>query len=267
MLKMSYKLNLQARKGQSVPSPSSSDTTKEQGSISPVPVDVTSSSDKFDITKAQKEQSSATTKEQSGIPAAPVDLTTPSDEVDLDLVAENDGRDSSSSNQANKEQQLIDTTSSLLETPSTEKLTDDGDKHEMVNVEVLASDTNAKPSTISATDSTNMQLALDNASEIQAGHPPPFSKRIEGPSENQPADAGAVINPGNLDADLKKDQAKSESVTSETAPNSDTVPKDTDLKVESINNGKSQEDHKTDSSKKVENQLDEVTYLLLDRCL
>lgn len=262
---------MQVRKGQSIPSPISSDTTKEQSGTPAAPVDVTSPSNKFDTTKAQKRQStpsppspiiSDATKEQSGIPAASVDVTPVSDKVDLNVTAENDGSASMSTDQANKEQRLSDATPPMLGTPLTEMPTDNVDKREMDNVEVLPSNTDAEPSTHYANVSTNVEPAKENASDIHDGHPPPASEGIESASENQPTDAGLIINSGNSNPDLKKDQERSDSVNSDSAPNSDAILKDTDSKVESIDNGKSQEDKKNDASQKVEDPLDEVIHLL-----
>lgn len=59
------------------------------------------------------------------------------------------------------------------------------------------------------------------------------------------------------------DQEKSESVTSDLAPNSETAHKDSVIKVEPIENQKSHKDHKTDiSPKKVQDQLDEVALIM-----
>ncbi|KAF7819768.1 golgin candidate 1 [Senna tora] len=257
-----------AQKGLSIHSPISSVTTKEQSGLSAAPVDATSPSDKFDTTKDQKGQStpspiiSDSTKERSVSPAAPVDITTPNDKDDLNLMAENDGSSSMSTNHTNEEQQLTETTLPLLETPLTEMPTGDVDKREMDSAEVLASDTNAEPSTLSESVSTNVEPAKENASDIQDGHPPPISKGIEGSSENQPTAAGLIMNSGNFGADLKTGQESSESLTSDSAPNSGAVLKDSDLKVESIDNGKSQGDHKTHTSKKVQDQLEEAQGLL-----
>ncbi|KAI9118984.1 hypothetical protein K1719_009659 [Acacia pycnantha] len=256
-----------ARKGQAVPSPVSSDTAKEQGSIPEAPVDVTSPSNKFDSTKVQKRQSISSpiindiTKEQVGTPAEPVDLTTLSDNADLNLVAENDGSASMSTSQADKEQQPTDTMPPLSDTPSTEVITNDVNKPEMDKVEVLVNDNNAEPSTLSSTIFTDAQIPKENASDIHDGGSSPSNKVIGVPNENQSTDAGLIMDPGNLDADLKKGQDRSESLTSDTASNGD-IRKDTDLKVESIDDGKSQEDHKTDNSKKVQDQLDEAQGLL-----
>ncbi|XP_054793097.1 golgin candidate 1-like, partial [Prosopis cineraria] len=259
-----------AQKGQAVPSPVISDTTKEQGGVSEDSVDVTSPSNKFDSTKVQKGPSILSpvindiTKEQVGTPAEPVDVATVSEKVDLNLVAENDGSASMSTSQAKKEQPATDKMPPLSGTPSTEVITNDVNKHEMDNVEVLVDDNNAGPSTLSETISTDVQLPKENASDIHDGHSSPSNKGIESPSENQSTDTGLIMDPGNMDADLKKGQERSESLTSDTASNGDVLCKDTDLIVQSIDNGKSQEDHKTetDNSKKVQDQLDEAQGLL-----
>ncbi|XP_054796207.1 golgin candidate 1-like [Prosopis cineraria] len=258
-----------AQKGQAVPSPVISDTTKEQGGVSEESVDVTSPSNKFDSTKVQKGSSILSpvindiTKEQVGTPAEPVDVATVSEKVDLNLVAENDGA-SMSTSQAKKEQPATDKMPPLSGTSSTEVITNDVNKHEMDNVEVLVDDNNAGPSTLSETISTDVQLPKENASDIHDGHSSPSNKGIESPNENQSTDTGLIMDPGNMDADLKKGQERSESLTSDTASNGDVLCKDTDLIVQSIDNGKSQEDHKTetDNSKKVQDQLDEAQGLL-----
>ncbi|KAK4280939.1 hypothetical protein QN277_012491 [Acacia crassicarpa] len=251
-----------ARKGQAVPSPVSSDTAKEQGGIPEAPIDVTSPSNEIDSTKVQKRQSISSpimndiTKEQVGTPAEPVDLTTLGDNADLNLVAENDGSASMSTSQADKEQQPTDKMPPLSGTSSTEVIANDVNKPEMDKVEVLVNDNNAEPSTLSSTIFTNAQIPKENASDIHDGGSSPSNKVIGDPNENQSSDAGLILDSGNLDADLK-----TESLTSDTASNGD-IRKDTDLKVESIDDGKSQEDHKTDNSKKVEDQLDEAQGLL-----
>lgn len=260
---------LQARKGQAIPSPVSSDTVKDQGDISESPVDVTSSSNEFDSTKVQKGQSISSplindnTKEQVGTPAEPVDVTVThlSDNIDLNLVAENDGSASLSTSQADKEHQHTDTISLLSCTPSTEVMTTDVNKPEMDNVEVLVKDNNAEPSTLLSTLSTDVQLPKENASNVHDGHSSPTKKAIEGPNENQSTNAGLIMDPGNLDADFRKGHERSESLASDTTSNGD-VCNDTDITVESIDNGKSQEDHEADNTKKVQDQLDEVSYLL-----
>lgn len=258
---------MQARKGQAVPSPVSSDSAKEQGGIPEAPVDVTSPSNEIDLTKVQKRQSISSpiindiTEEQVGTPAEPVDLTTLSDNADLNLVAENDGSASMSTSQADKEQQPTDTMPPLSGTPSTEVITNDVNKPEMDKVELLVNDNSAEPSTLSSTIFTDAQIPKENASDIHDGGSSPSNKVIGDPIENQSTDAGLIMDPGNLDADLRKGQDRSESLTSDTTSNGD-IRKDTDLKVESIDDGKSQEDHKPDNSKKVQDQLDEVSYFL-----
>ncbi|XP_028806589.1 golgin candidate 1 [Neltuma alba] len=257
-----------AQKGQAVPSPVSSDTAKESGGIQEAPVNVTSPSNKFDSTKVQKGQSISSpiindiTKEQVGTPAEPLEVTTLSDNVDLNLVAENDGSASMSTSQADKEQQPTEAMPPLSGIPSPEEITNDVNKPEMDNVEVLVNDNNAEPSTIPSPISTDGQLSKENASDIHDGPSSPSNKGIEGPSENQSTDTGLTREPGNLDANFKKAQERSESLTSDTASNGDVVRKDAGLKVESIDDGKSQDDHKTDNSKKVQDQLDEAQGLL-----
>ncbi|TKY44579.1 Golgin candidate 1 [Spatholobus suberectus] len=196
---------------------------------------------------------SDTTKEKSGSPAAPGDITTSIDKVDL----ENDGSASTSTNQP-KEPQPSDPTSPLLGTSLSKMLGDDVGKHDTDDAEALVNDADVEVATIAA----NGDPAKENASDIRENDPPPVPKGIEGPSD-EPASTGQIIKSGDLDANKNMEQEKSESVATDTAPNNDTILKDSDVKVESVVDRKNQEDQKTDiSPKKVQDQLDEAQGLL-----
>ncbi|KAK7245447.1 hypothetical protein RIF29_40293 [Crotalaria pallida] len=196
------------------------------------------------------------TKENIGTPAAPVDVSTSTDRVDL--VAENDGSASISTSQLSNEQQPTDAASPLLGTSLSSMLAEDASKHEKNDVEVLATDTEAEVVTASAKG----EPAKENTSDIREEDSPSVSRGIEGPSE-EPTNTGQIIKSGDLDANQNMDSEKSESVVADIAPNSDAIPKDSDIKLESVVNRTSQGDHKTDiSPKKVQDQLDEAQGLL-----
>lgn len=185
-----------------------------------------------------------------------MDVSTPRDKIDL--VAENDGSASISTIQPNKEQKPIDAASPLLGTSLSNMLAEDVGKHDKNDVEVLATDTDVEVATVSE----NGDPAKENTSDIRDEDSTSASKGIEDPSE-EPTNAGQIIKAGNLDANQNMDQEKSESVVTDIAPNSDATLKDSDVKLESIVNRLSQEDHKTDiSPTKVQDQLDEVTLIM-----
>ena len=194
--------------------------------------------------------------EKSGTPAEPVDVATQRDKVEL--VAENDGSASVSTNQPSKELQPMDSISPLLGTSLSEMLADDVGKHGTDDVKVLAADTDVEVATVSVND----EPAKENVSGIREEDPPPTSKGIEGPSD-EPTNTGQTIKSGDLDANQNMDQERSESVGTDTAPNNDDVLKDGEVKVESVANRKNEEHHKTDiSPQKVLDQLEEVTLIL-----
>ena len=92
--------------------------------------------------------------------------------------------------------------------------------------------------------------------------PPPAPKGVEG-SSDEPTSTGQIIKSRDLDASKNVDIEKSDSVASDTAPNNDPILKDSDVKVESVVDEKSQEDHKADiSPEKVQDQLDEVILIM-----
>ncbi|XP_027359255.1 golgin candidate 1 isoform X2 [Abrus precatorius] len=209
--------------------------------------------------KAQKGLSNSSTvigdtaKEKSGSPAAPVDITTPTDKVD----PENEGSASTSANQLKKDQQPTDATSPLLGTSLSKTLANDVDKHDTNDAEALANDTDAEVATVAA----NGDPSKENASDI-CEVDPLVPKGIDSPGDG-PTSTGQNIKSGDFDTSKNTDQEKSESVAAEKASNSDTILKDSDMKVESSVNTKSQEDHKTDiSPEKVQDQLDEAQGLL-----
>ncbi|KAI4347070.1 hypothetical protein L6164_007919 [Bauhinia variegata] len=208
--------------------------------------------------KAQKEESpspmlSDIAKERRGTPETPVDATT--GKYKVDLIVENEGNASISTDQSNKEQQLVDSALPSISVPSIEMLTDGLDKCDTDSVEVLVSNDVGEVATASAND----ELIKENISDINEDHPPPSSKGIKGPGEDQPVDVNEIIKSGDVDADLKLGQERSENV----APDNDSVLKDASPKVESIVDEKGKRDHKTDiSPKKVEDQLDEARGLL-----
>lgn len=186
-----------------------------------------------------------------------MDVTTPSDKVDL--VAENDGDASVSTDQPKKEQQTTDATSPILGTSLSEMLTDDVGKHDTDDVEVLVDDTAGEVATVSA----NGEPTKENASDSHEVDPPPAPKGIKVPEDEPTTSSGQIIKSGDSDANQNMDQEKSESVTSDLAPNSETAHKDSVIKVEPIENQKSHKDHKTDiSPKKVQDQLDEVALIM-----
>lgn len=195
------------------------------------------------------------TKEKSGSPAVPVVVTTPRDQVDL--VAKNDEIASISTDQP-KEQQPTDATSPMFGASLSKILASDVGKHDKGDVEVLINDTDVEVTTASA----NGEPVKENASDIHEVDPTPSPKGIKGPSD-EPTISDQIIKSGDLDANQNMDQEKSESVAADVAPNSDTILKDSHIKVEPIVNRKSQEDHKTDiSPKKVQDQLDEVKLIM-----
>lgn len=204
--------------------------------------------------QAQKGPSNSSTtisdasKEKSGSPAALVDITS-IDKVD----PENDGRASTSANQT-KEPQPSDAASPLLGTSLSKMLGDDVGKHDTDDAEALINDADVGVATIAA----NGDPTKENASDIREMDPPPAPKGIDGPSD-EPTSTDQIIKSGDLDANKNLDEEKSESVAADTAPNNDTIVKDSNIKVESDVDRKNQEDHKTDISlKKVQDQLDEV---------
>ncbi|KAL3036415.1 hypothetical protein AAZX31_01G008700 [Glycine max] len=137
-------------------------------------------------------------------------------------------------------------------------LGDDVGKHDPDDVETLVNDADIGVATIAA----NGDTVQESASDVCEMDPPPAPKEIEGPSD-EPTSTGQIIKSRDLDASKNVDIEKSESVASDTAPNNDTILKDSDVKLESVVDEKSQEDHKTDiSPKKVQDQLDEAQGLL-----
>lgn len=137
-------------------------------------------------------------------------------------------------------------------------LASDVDKHDTGDAEVLVNDNDVEVTTVPA----NGEPTKENASDVHEVDPSPSPKGIKGPSD-EPTSTGQNIKSEDLDANQNIDQEKPESVAADVAPNSDTMLKDSDIKVEPIVNQKSQEDHKTDiSPKKVQDQLDEVTVIM-----
>ncbi|KAK7314418.1 hypothetical protein VNO77_32941 [Canavalia gladiata] len=210
--------------------------------------------------KAQKGPSnSATTssdaiEEKSGSPAAPVEVTIARDK--LDLEAENDGSASTPTNQPKKEQEPSNPTSPLLGAPLPKMLADDVGKLDTGDVEALANDTHVEFATVPA----NGDPVKENGSDIHVVGPPPAPKGIEG-SSDEPTGIGQIIKSGDFDANQNMEEEKSESVVADVTPMTDT--KDSDVKIESVPNRKSQEDHNNDiSPKKVQDQLDEAQGLL-----
>ncbi|CAL5186423.1 unnamed protein product [Lathyrus oleraceus] len=212
--------------------------------------------------KAQKRLSdpstigSDTTKEKIGSPAATLDVTTPSEKIDP--VAKHDETDAISTNQP-KEQQPTDATSPILGTSLPKVLASDTDKHDTSDVEVLVNDTAVDVTTTSA----NNEPGKGNASDIHEADPSSSPKGVKGPN-HESTSTDQIIKAGDLDSNQYKDQEKTESVVDDVAPNSDTIPKDSDIKAEPTTlNQKSQEDHKTDiSPEKVQDQLEEAQGLL-----
>ncbi|KAL5178596.1 Golgin candidate 1 [Glycine soja] len=197
---------------------------------------------------------SDTTQEKSGSPSAPADIATSIDKVDPEII---DGSASTSTNQP-KEPRPSDATSPLLGSSLSKMLGDDVGKHDPDDVETLVNDADIGVATIAA----NGDTVQESASDVCEMDPPPAPKEIEGPSD-EPTSTGQIIKSRDLDASKNVDIEKSESVASDTAPNNDTILKDSDVKLESVVDEKSQEDHKTDiSPKKVQDQLDEAQGLL-----
>ncbi|KAL2965650.1 hypothetical protein AAZX31_16G072000 [Glycine max] len=205
--------------------------------------------------KAQKALSdsptiiSDTTHEKSGSPSAPVDIATSIDKVDPEI----DVSASTSTNQP-KEPQPSDATSPLLGSSLSKILGDDVGKHDTDDAEALVNDADIGVATIAG----NGDPVQESASDICEMDPPPAPKGIEG-SSDEPTSTGQIIKSRDLDASKNVDIEKSDSVASDTAPNNDPILKDSDVKVESVVDEKSQEDHKADiSPEKVQDQLDEV---------
>ncbi|KAL2576308.1 hypothetical protein AAZV13_16G069100 [Glycine max] len=180
--------------------------------------------------KAQKALSdsptiiSDTTHEKSGSPSAPVDIATSIDKVDPEI----DVSASTSTNQP-KEPQPSDATSPLLGSSLSKILGDDVGKHDTDDAEALVNDADIGVATIAG----NGDPVQESASDICEMDPPPAPKGIEGSSDEP------------------------------TTPNNDPILKDSDVKVESVVDEKSQEDHKADiSPEKVQDQLDEAQGLL-----
>ncbi|CAI8594701.1 unnamed protein product [Vicia faba] len=211
--------------------------------------------------KAQKRLSdpstivSDTTKEKTGSPAATLDVTTPSEKIDP--VAKHDESDSISTNQP-KEQQPTDATSPIIGTSLSKVLASDTEKPDTRDVEVLVNDTAVDVTTTPA----SKEPGKENASDIHEADPSSSPKGMKGPN-HESMSTDQIIKAGDLDSIQYKDQEKPESVADDVAPNSDTIPKDSDIKAEPIVNQKSQEDHKTDiSPEKVQDQLEEAQGLL-----
>ncbi|KAH1205252.1 Golgin candidate 1 [Glycine max] len=209
--------------------------------------------------KAQKALSdsptiiSDTTHEKSGSPSAPVDIATSIDKVDPEI----DVSASTSTNQP-KEPQPSDATSPLLGSSLSKILGDDVGKHDTDDAEALVNDADIGVATIAG----NGDPVQESASDICEMDPPPAPKGIEG-SSDEPTSTGQIIKSRDLDASKNVDIEKSDSVASDTAPNNDPILKDSDVKVESVVDEKSQEDHKADiSPEKVQDQLDEAQGLL-----
>ncbi|KAG4940647.1 hypothetical protein JHK87_044518 [Glycine soja] len=209
--------------------------------------------------KAQKALSdsptiiSDTTQEKSGSPSAPADIATSIDKVDPEI----DGSASTSTNQP-KEPQPSDATSPLLGSSLSKILGDDVGKHDTDDAEALVNDADIGVATIAG----NGDPVQESASDICEMDPPPAPKGVEG-SSDEPTSTGQIIKSRDLDASKNVDIEKSDSVASDTAPNNDTILKDSGVKVESVVDEKSQEDHKADiSPEKVQDQLDEAQGLL-----
>ncbi|KAL3036412.1 hypothetical protein AAZX31_01G008700 [Glycine max] len=157
-----------------------------------------------------------------------------------------------------KAQKGLSDSSPLLGSSLSKMLGDDVGKHDPDDVETLVNDADIGVATIAA----NGDTVQESASDVCEMDPPPAPKEIEGPSD-EPTSTGQIIKSRDLDASKNVDIEKSESVASDTAPNNDTILKDSDVKLESVVDEKSQEDHKTDiSPKKVQDQLDEAQGLL-----
>ncbi|KAG4951416.1 hypothetical protein JHK85_045283 [Glycine max] len=177
--------------------------------------------------KAQKALSdsptiiSDTTQEKSGSPSAPADIATSIDKVDPEI----DGSASTSTNQP-KEPQPSDATSPLLGSSLSKILGDDVGKHDTDDAEALVNDADIGVATIAG----NGDPVQESASDICEMDPPPAPKGVEG-SSDEPTSTGQIIKSRDLDASKNVDIEKSDSVASDTAPNNDTILKDSDLHV------------------------------------
>ncbi|KAK7309631.1 hypothetical protein RJT34_06517 [Clitoria ternatea] len=197
---------------------------------------------------------SDTTGENGGSPAAAVDIATPIGKVD----PENDGSASTSTNQPKMEQKPAEATSPLLGTSLSKVVADDVTKHDKDDAKALVNDTDVEVATVPANDDP----AEENASDTHEVDEAPAPKGVEGPGD-EPTSDGQSIQSGDLDANKYMNQEKPESVNADTAPNSDTILKDSGVNIEFSMSKKIQKDQKTDTSpKKVQDQLDEAQGLL-----
>ncbi|KAJ7969547.1 golgin candidate 1 [Quillaja saponaria] len=208
--------------------------------------------------KSSSPVASNTVKENSGTIIAPVNVTSGKDKAPV--VDSNEGTASESTVNGKDDQQLsIDRSSSLLGTSLTEMLTNDMDKHDADNVEIVAKNIVSG----AATSSANGELAKENALEIHEVLPPPTAKGVEATTDDHPTDGGFTITSGDADATLQITQERSDSENINSMPNIDSQMKDVDIKVEPIVNKKSQKEHDADTSAmKVQDQLEEAQGLL-----
>lgn len=115
------------------------------------------------------------------------------------------------------------------------------------------------------TSTSNGELLNEKASDVPVEHPPSRlpAKEIEVGNEDHPIDGGQNIKLRDAKIASNIDQERSQSTISDSPVNIETPIKDADHKVEPLVNQKNQEEHKADTSPmNIQDQLDEVNYLL-----
>ncbi|KAF8393430.1 hypothetical protein HHK36_021674 [Tetracentron sinense] len=216
--------------------------------------------------KAQKRLStneppktSDTAQELTSIQASEYNVTPNKDKVALS--SENGGTMFNNPTATTSNEQQQDRDASISSLALSETLPNEVGKQDADHVmEVPASVNDVE----NATSSINGELANENTSDAHKGYPSsPFTATGgEAGDEDHPIDAHQITKFGDEDVSLKIDFEKSESESAEVHNNNDTHVKEADFVEEPLSDPKKLQEHKIDTSPKVQDQLDEAQGLL-----